>query len=105
MLECVPQQLAAHITAQLGIPTIGIGAGPATDGQVLVFHDLLGYGSHRVPKFVQQFAQVGAQVEGGLTAYAQAVRGGKFPGAAHSFNLSDAELGRLYGGAAPAAVE
>ncbi|MCT9810010.1 3-methyl-2-oxobutanoate hydroxymethyltransferase [Acidovorax sp. Be4] len=110
VLECVPQQLAAHITAQLGIPTIGIGAGPATDGQVLVFHDLLGYGNHRVPKFVQQFAQVGEQVQGGLTAYAQAVRSGKFPGAVHSFNLSDSELGRLYGGAvhtgaAPAAAE
>jgi len=104
VLECVPQQLAARITQQLDIPTIGIGAGPDTDGQVLVFHDLLGYGSHRVPKFVQQFAQVGAQVQQGLADYAQAVRGGSFPAAEHSFNLGDAVLERLYGGAVPAAV-
>jgi 3-methyl-2-oxobutanoate hydroxymethyltransferase len=95
----VPQQLAAHITAQLQITTIGIGAGPATDGQVLVFHDLLGYGGHHVPKFVQQFAQIGPEVQQGLAAYAQAVRSGEFPSAEHSFNLSDEELGRLYGAA------
>ncbi len=99
VLECVPQQLAAHITAQLKIATIGIGAGPATDGQVLVFHDLLGYGSHRVPKFVQQFAQIGSEVQQGLAAYAQAVRSGEFPTQAHSFHLSNEELGRLYGAA------
>lgn len=102
VLECVPQQLAARITQQLEIPTIGIGAGPGTDGQVLVFHDLLGYGSHRVPKFVQQFAQIGPQVQQGLAGYAQAVRDGSFPADSHSFNLSDAVLERLYGGTLPA---
>lgn len=98
VLECVPQQLAARISAQLAIATIGIGAGPSTDGQVLVFHDLLGYGNHRVPKFVQQFSDVGTPVHDGLVAYAQAVRSGAFPAEAHSFNISDSVLERLYGG-------
>lgn len=103
VLECVPQQLAKRISAQLAIPTIGIGAGPGTDGQVLVFHDLLGYGSHRVPKFVQQFADVGTPLQAGLTAYAEAVRSGAFPAEAHSYNIDDSVLERIYGGIVPAA--
>ena len=58
VLECVPKQLAAEISEQLSIPTIGIGAGNGTDGQVLVYHDILGYGVERVAKFVKQYCSI-----------------------------------------------
>lgn len=86
VLECVPTQLAADITAAIAIPTIGIGAGPHCDGQVLVLHDLLGLDSgHRRPKFVKDFLGDGGSVEGAVRAFADAVRDGSFPDAAHSY--------------------
>lgn len=86
VLECVPSPLAAEITAELRIPTIGIGAGPRCDGQVLVLHDVLGLDSgHRRPKFVKDFLAGGGSVEGAFRAYAEAVRDGSFPDAAHSY--------------------
>lgn len=86
VLECVPSALAADITAELRIPTIGIGAGPRCDGQVLVLHDVLGLDSgHRRPKFVKDFLAAGGSVEGAFRAYAAAVRDGSFPDAAHSY--------------------
>jgi 3-methyl-2-oxobutanoate hydroxymethyltransferase len=86
VLECVPSAVAAAITADLSIPTIGIGAGPQCDGQVLVLHDLLGINSgHRRPKFVKDFLGEGGSVEGAFRAYAEAVRNGAFPDAAHSY--------------------
>jgi 3-methyl-2-oxobutanoate hydroxymethyltransferase len=86
VLECVPSALAAEITAELRIPTIGIGAGPHCDGQVLVLHDVLGLDSgHRRPKFVKDFLATGGSVEGAFRAYAAAVRDGSFPDAAHSY--------------------
>lgn len=86
VLECVPSSLAATITAELSIPTIGIGAGPHCDGQVLVLHDLLGLNSgHRRPKFVKDFLAEGGSVEAALRAYAEAVRSGAFPDASHSY--------------------
>jgi 3-methyl-2-oxobutanoate hydroxymethyltransferase len=86
VLECVPSAVAAAITAELSIPTIGIGAGPQCDGQVLVLHDLLGINSgHRRPKFVKDFLADGGSVEGAFRAYADAVRSGAFPDAAHSY--------------------
>lgn len=86
VLECVPTSVAATITAELSIPTIGIGAGPHCSGQVLVLHDLLGLNSgHRRPKFVKDFLAEGGSVEGALRAYADAVRSGAFPDAAHSY--------------------
>ncbi|ATE71487.1 3-methyl-2-oxobutanoate hydroxymethyltransferase [Lysobacter capsici] len=86
VLECVPTPLAAAITADLDIPTIGIGAGPQCDGQVLVLHDLLGVNSgHRRPKFVKDFLVEGGSVEGAFRAYATAVRDGSFPGEEHSY--------------------
>jgi 3-methyl-2-oxobutanoate hydroxymethyltransferase len=86
VLECVPSPLAAEITAELRIPTIGIGAGPQCDGQVLVLHDVLGLDSgHRRPKFVKDFLAGGGSVEGAFRAYAVAVRDGSFPDAAHSY--------------------
>jgi len=86
VLECVPTPLAAAITAGVSIPTIGIGAGPHCDGQVLVLHDLLGLNSgHRRPKFVKDFLAEGGSVAGAVAAYAAAVRDGSFPDAAHSY--------------------
>ena len=86
VLEGVPSALAGEITAALRIPTIGIGAGPHCDGQVLVLHDLLGLDSgHRRPKFVKDFLGEGGSVEGAFRAYADAVREGTFPDAAHSY--------------------
>lgn len=86
VLECVPSALAAAITDASPIPTIGIGAGPGCDGQVLVQHDMLGLDSgHRRPKFVKDFLAEGGSVEGAVRAYVSAVRSGEFPGAAHSY--------------------
>ncbi|WP_411832442.1 3-methyl-2-oxobutanoate hydroxymethyltransferase [Pseudoxanthomonas mexicana] len=86
VLECVPSPLAAEVTAALAIPTIGIGAGPGCDGQVLVLHDLLGLDSgHRRPRFVKDFLAQGGSVAGAIAAYAQAVRDGSFPDDAHSY--------------------
>ncbi|MGN6513513.1 MAG: 3-methyl-2-oxobutanoate hydroxymethyltransferase [Lysobacteraceae bacterium] len=86
VLECVPSQVAADITAAVPIPTIGIGAGPPCVGQVLVLHDLLGINTgHRRPKFVKDFLADGGSVAGAVRAYAEAVRQGRFPDAAHSY--------------------
>lgn len=87
VLECVPRTLAAEITASLRIPTIGIGAGAGTDGQVLVMHDLLGLrGRHRAPRFVKDFLAGADSIEAAFAAYAAAVREGRFPAAEHGFD-------------------
>lgn len=86
VLECVPTALAKAITSDLDIPTIGIGAGPHCDGQVLVLHDLLGVNSgHRRPKFVKDFLEDGGSIRGAMEAFARDVREGVFPDAAHSY--------------------
>jgi 3-methyl-2-oxobutanoate hydroxymethyltransferase len=86
VLECVPSPLAAAITAASAIPTIGIGAGPDCDGQVLVLHDFLGIDTgHRKPKFVKDFLAEGGSIAGAIAAYAAAVRDGSFPDAEHSY--------------------
>jgi 3-methyl-2-oxobutanoate hydroxymethyltransferase len=86
VLECVPSALAADITAASPVPTIGIGAGPHCDGQVLVLHDMLGLDSgHRRPKFVKDFLAEGGSVAGAARAYVDAVRDGRFPGAEHAY--------------------
>lgn len=86
VLECVPSQVAAAITAASTVPTIGIGAGPQCDGQVLVLHDLLGINSgHRRPKFVKDFLAEGGSIAGAVRAFADAVRNGSFPDAEHSY--------------------
>ncbi|KAF1684833.1 3-methyl-2-oxobutanoate hydroxymethyltransferase [Pseudoxanthomonas broegbernensis] len=86
VLECVPTGLARSITAAVDIPTIGIGAGPHCDGQVLVLHDLLGLDSgHRRPRFVKDFLAQGGSVAGAVRAYAGAVRDGSFPDAEHAY--------------------
>jgi 3-methyl-2-oxobutanoate hydroxymethyltransferase len=79
VLECVPTAVAREITAAVGIPTIGIGAGPHPDGQVLVFHDLLGLNPGFDARFLRRFADGGAVVTDGLAAFAQAVVKGDYP--------------------------
>lgn len=86
VLECVPSALAAEITKSLTIPTIGIGAGPDCDGQVLVLHDMLGMDSgHRRPRFVKDFLAVGGSIEGAIAAYIEAVQNGDFPAPEHGY--------------------
>lgn len=85
VLECMPSDLAAAITADLTIPTIGIGAGPGCDGQILVLHDLLGVSQGRRPRFVKDFLVEGGSVQGAIAAYADAVRTGSFPGPEHGY--------------------
>ena len=88
VLEGVPSKLAASITEALRIPTIGIGAGPATDGQVLVFHDMLGITTGKAPKFVKRYANLAEEITRAATAYAEDVRTGKFPGPEHEYSAN-----------------
>jgi 3-methyl-2-oxobutanoate hydroxymethyltransferase len=86
VLECVPSALAAEVTASLQIPTIGIGAGPGCDGQILVLHDMLGINSgHRRPRFVRNFLEGNDSIAAAVQAYAKAVRDGSFPGPEHGY--------------------
>jgi len=91
VLESMPRDLAARITEKLRIPTIGIGAGPDCDGQVLVIHDLLGLGGERRPKFVRPYANLSAEITRAVTSYCDDVRSGAFPSDAESYH-SAAEL-------------
>jgi 3-methyl-2-oxobutanoate hydroxymethyltransferase len=92
VLECIPAELARIITGQLRIPTIGIGAGPHCDGQVLVVNDLLGLDPSFTPKFVKRFAELGAAVKGAVGAYVEEVKTRAFPADAHSFHSSSVRL-------------
>ena len=85
VLECIPAELAAKITASLKIPTIGIGAGAGCDGQVLVTHDMLGLTSGYVPRFVKPFADLRSSIVDAVTRYRDEVRSGQFPDREHSF--------------------
>lgn len=87
LLECVPSELAAEITQAVSIPVIGIGAGSATDGQVLVMHDMLGLSlSGRSPKFVKNFMAEHGDIQSAFKAYVQAVKDVSFPGIEHGFS-------------------
>jgi 3-methyl-2-oxobutanoate hydroxymethyltransferase len=92
VLECIPTELARIITGQLAIPTIGIGAGPGCDGQVLVLNDLLGLDDAFTPRFVKRFAELGAEVRGAVTRYAGEVKAGAFPADEHTFHSSSVRL-------------
>ena len=83
VLECIPPDLAEEITQSLAIPTIGIGAGPGCDGQVLVLHDMLGWGATR---FSKTFADVRGAISGAVEGYVREVRAGQFPGIEHSYD-------------------
>ena len=96
VLECVPAKLAALITKSISIPTIGIGAGPDCDGQVLVYQDMLAVFSDFKPKFVKHFADVGTAMREGFLAYIQEVKDGTFPAPEHTFAISDEVISKLY---------
>ncbi len=94
VLEGVPDVLAAAITEAVNVPTIGIGAGDATDGQVLVFHDVLGLGGGRYPKFVRSYADLRKQAIAALGEYADDVRSGAFPSEDETYHVRD-EVARM----------
>lgn len=98
VLECVPAEVAAYVTEQVGIPTIGIGAGPACDGQVLVYHDLVGLYDDLSPKFVRRYVEAGKMIGEGLARWVEDVRDGRFPDiSTESFHVSsEEELKLLY---------
>ena len=89
VLECVPREVARLVTEAVPVPTIGIGAGPDCDGQVLVLHDLLGLEDRIVPKFVRRYASSKADAVAAVAAYAADVRGRTFPSDGESYHLSD----------------
>jgi 3-methyl-2-oxobutanoate hydroxymethyltransferase len=95
VLEGVPADLGRRVTEALKIPTIGIGAGPGTDGQVLVFHDLLGLTTGKAPKFVKRYANLAEEIRNAVQRFAQDVASGEFPGPENSYSSN---------GAAPAAA-
>jgi 3-methyl-2-oxobutanoate hydroxymethyltransferase len=92
VFEAVPAAIAEAIAEKLDIPTIGIGAGPSTAGQVLVFHDLLGITTGRTPKFVKRYADVHGEMVGGVRRYVEEVRTRHFPEAGHVYSIEPAEL-------------
>jgi 3-methyl-2-oxobutanoate hydroxymethyltransferase len=85
VLECVPKELAGELTAAVGVPTIGIGAGNGCDGQILVTHDLLGLPSDLAPKFVKRYARLGEEMRLAFAAYKRDVEEGAFPSEEHSY--------------------
>jgi 3-methyl-2-oxobutanoate hydroxymethyltransferase len=102
VLEGVPDQVAGMVTSAVDVPTIGIGAGPQCDGQVLVFHDVLGIEDRMAPKFVRRYAELKADGVGALEAFAADVRSGAFPADDESYHLAGdvAEALSVYGSAA-----
>ena len=97
VLELVPSPLARLVTERIGIPTIGIGAGAHCDGQVLVFHDLVGLFSGFTPSFVKRYTEAGAAIKDAVARYAADVRNGSFPAEGQSFGMKDEVLKRLHG--------
>ncbi|MEC1291342.1 3-methyl-2-oxobutanoate hydroxymethyltransferase [Bacillus mojavensis] len=98
VLECVPAELTAKIAETLTIPVIGIGAGVKADGQVLVYHDIIGHGVVRTPKFVKQYTQIDGTIETAISGYVHDVRHRAFPEQKHSFQMNQSVLEGLYGG-------
>jgi len=91
VLEAVPAPVARQATRALGVPTIGIGAGGDTDGQVLVWHDMLGYYEGHAPRFVKRYAELGDAITDALGRFAQEVRSGAFPEEQHTYKMPDDE--------------
>jgi len=92
VLEAVPAPVARAVAKALAIPTIGIGAGADTDGQVLVWHDMLGYYEGHAPRFVKRYADLGDVITEALSRYAEEVRSGAFPEQQHTYSMPDEEL-------------
>jgi len=97
VLEAIPAPVAARITAELSIPTIGIGAGADCDGQVLVYHDLLGLTEGHLPRFVKRYANLSREIRDALEAYAAEVRSSAFPGEEHAYEMPAEELAEFEG--------
>ncbi len=95
LFECVPAKLAAYISQQLTVPTIGIGAGNGCDGQVLVYQDMLGMFSDYQPKFVRHFAEVGSIMQDAFVQYQKEINTGNFPAQEHSFSIDDEIIEQL----------
>jgi 3-methyl-2-oxobutanoate hydroxymethyltransferase len=95
VLEAVPAPIAARISQALAIPTIGIGAGAGTDGQVLVWHDMLGMYDGRTPRFVKRYANIAQEIGDAVAQYAHEVRSGAFPEDQHCYSITTAELGEF----------
>jgi 3-methyl-2-oxobutanoate hydroxymethyltransferase len=98
VLELVPAPLAKLITEKISIPTIGIGAGAQCDGQVLVFHDLVGMFSGFTPTFVKRYTEAGTAIRDAVAQYAEEVRSGAFPSTSQAFPMKDEVLKKIYGG-------
>lgn len=97
VLECIPMELARAITGKLHIPTIGIGAGPDCDGQILVFHDLVGFSNGYLPKFVKKYADLHQVISRAFHDYITDVKKGTFPDDSHSYHLMSEVLKKLTG--------
>jgi 3-methyl-2-oxobutanoate hydroxymethyltransferase len=95
VLEAIPAIVAERVTAEIDVPTIGIGAGVSCSGQVLVWHDLLGLTRGSTPRFVKQYADLNGVIAGALDAFVQDVRGGTFPGPDHTYGMPEAEREKL----------
>jgi 3-methyl-2-oxobutanoate hydroxymethyltransferase len=98
VLEAVPAQVAARITEELTVPTLGIGSGRDCDGQVLVYHDLLGLYPGKSPRFVKRYAELAPVIEDALERFAADVRSGAFPGEEHTYSIPDDELAEFLSG-------
>lgn len=96
VLECVPEKLAARITQELSIPTIGIGAGAGCDGQVLVYQDMLALFTDFKPKFVKHFAHIGEAMTQAFQEYDKEIKEGTFPAKEHTFQIDDTVIDKLY---------
>ncbi len=96
VLECVPAPLAAKITQILDIPTIGIGAGADTDGQILVYQDMLGMFSDYTPKFVKRYAEIGKEMTDAFKAYISEVQEGSFPAPDKAYTMDESLIEKLY---------
>lgn len=95
VLECVPAKLAAIVTAEVGIPTIGIGAGAGCDGQVLVYQDMLNMYGNMAPKFVKHFGDVGTAMSEAFSSYIKETKEGTFPAEEHGFAISDEVIAEI----------
>jgi 3-methyl-2-oxobutanoate hydroxymethyltransferase len=90
VLECIPAELASLASAELGVPTIGIGAGPGCDGEIQVLHDILGLGGDFTPRHAKRYAEVGDVIRDAVAAYAADVRAREFPGEAQTTHMDAA---------------
>jgi 3-methyl-2-oxobutanoate hydroxymethyltransferase len=95
VFEAIPSAVSEELMALIDVPVIGIGAGPATDGQVLVFHDLLGIREGLGPRFVKRYANLQLQMNDGIAAFAEDVRLRRYPAPEHTYSIDPAELAEL----------